>query len=240
MADVKPMAASKEPAYPARRSLGARLTNDFLAGAVIVGPVALTLYLIWWLVNVVDAAIKSVLPAAWSPDTYLPIHVPGLGLIVGLVALTAIGALATNLIGRSLIGFGEDLVARMPIVRRVYGPLKQIFQSVVTAAAPGASSQKVGLIEFPRQGLWSLVFVTAETSGEVAAARPGGADDLLTVWVPTGVVPPAGFIVFVPRRDVLFLEMTMEDAAKIILSGGMVMPEARAKALAPMAPGATS
>jgi uncharacterized membrane protein len=234
MADVKTVAdSSAPPPYPARRSLGARLTNDLLAGVVIVGPLGLTLYLIWWLVNLVDAAIKTMLPAAWNPDTYLPVHVPGLGLIVGLVTLTAIGALATNLIGRSLIGFGEDLVARMPIVRRVYGPLKQIFQSVATAAAPGSAPQKVGLVEFPRKGLWSLAFVTAETTGEIAAARPGGADDLLTVWVPTGVMPPAGFIVFVPRRDVLFLEMTMEDAAKIILSGGMVMPEARAKALPP-------
>jgi len=211
------------------RSVGAKLSGDFLAGVVIVGPVALTLYLIWWLVNAVDAAIKTVLPAAWNPDTYLPIHVPGLGLIVGLVTITAIGALATNLIGRSLIGFGETIVSRMPIVRNVYSPVKQIFQSVVSAAGPGATPQKVGLIEFPSKGLWSIVFVTADTTGEIASLNPGGSGEMLTVWVPTGLVPPAGFICFLPRREVILLEMTMEDAAKIILSGGMIMPEARAK-----------
>ena len=138
--------------------------------------------------------------------------------------LTIIGALAANLLGRTLISFGELMLDRMPIVRNVYRALKQIFESAVSATGPNASFQKVGLIEFPSKGLWSLVFVTGETTGEIPTVNPGGETDLLTVWVPTGIVPPTGFICFLPRRDVMFLKMSVEDAAKIIISGGMVMP----------------
>lgn len=205
--------------------VGARLRNYFLTGLVIVGPVTLTVYIIWWFINVVDAWIKPILPHVYNPDTYLPFPVPGLGLLTGIVALTMIGALAANLLGRTLISFGELMVGRMPIVRNVYRALKQIFESAVSASGPNASFQKVGLIEFPSKGLWSLVFVTGETTGEIPTVAPGGETDLLTVWVPTGIVPPTGFICFLPRRDVIFLKMSVEDAAKIIISGGMVMPD---------------
>ncbi len=204
--------------------LGARLRNYFLTGLVIVGPVTLTIYIIWWFINFIDAWIKPLLPHYYNPDTYLPFPVPGLGLLFGIVVLTMIGALAANLLGRTLISFGELMLDRMPIVRNVYRALKQIFESAVSATGPNASFQKVGLIEFPSKGLWSLVFVTGETTGEIPTASPGGEKDLLTVWVPTGIVPPTGFICFLPRRDVQFLKMSVEDAAKIIISGGMVMP----------------
>jgi uncharacterized membrane protein len=149
--------------------------------------------------------------------------------------LTVIGALTVNLLGRSLISFGEMALDRMPIVRNVYRALKQFFESMVSATASGQQGfQKVGLIEFPSKGLWSIVFVTGETKGEVSLSQPGGEEDLLTVFMPTGIVPPTGFICFVPRRDVTFLKMSVEDAAKIVMSAGMVVPdyEARLKQLA--------
>lgn len=207
--------------------LGTRLRNYFLTGLVVVGPVTLTIYFTFWLVHLVDTWIKPLLPPGFNPDEYLPFPIPGLGIFIGVVVLTLIGALAANLLGRTMISFGEMMVERMPIVRNVYRALKQIFESVVSATTPatGTSFQKVGLIEFPSRGLWSLVFVTGETTGEIAAVQPGGEADLLTVWVPTGIVPPTGFICFLPRREVTFLAMSMEDAAKIIISGGMVMPE---------------
>lgn len=214
---------------PARLSFGARLRNYFLTGLVIVGPVALTLYLLWEFVGFVDDWIKplisSVLPPSANPDTYVPFAIPGLGLIVAIVGLTLVGALAANLLGRTLIGVGELLLGRMPIVRNVYRALKQIFESAVSAAKPAAGFQKVGLIEFPSKGIWSLVFVTGVPARKIAAAMPAPADsELLTVFMPTGVVPPTGFICFVPRQSVTLLDMTFEDAAKIIISGGMVAP----------------
>jgi uncharacterized membrane protein len=216
--------------------IGARLRNYFLTGLIVVGPVTLTIYIIWWVINVTDAWLKPFVPTAYLPDTYLPFAVPGIGLLFGILVLTITGALTANLLGRSLISFGEMALDRMPIVRNVYRALKQFFESLVSATATGTQQgfQKVGLIEFPSKGLWSIVFVTGETKGEVSIAQPGGEEDLLTVFMPTGIVPPTGFICFVPRRDVTFLKMSAEDAAKVVMSAGMVVPdyEARLKQLA--------
>ena len=208
---------------------GARLRNYFLTGLLIVGPVTLTIYIIWWFINVTDAWLKPFVPRIYLPETYLPFAVPGIGLVFGMLVLTIIGALAANLLGRSLISFGEMMLDRMPIVRNVYRALKQIFESVVSAAGTQQGFQKVGLIEFPSKGLWSIVFVTGETKGEISLTRPGGEEDLLTVFMPTGIVPPTGFICFLPRKDVIFLKMSVEDAAKIVISAGMVVPDYQAR-----------
>lgn len=223
-AGLKRLAIDDEPAG---WHIGARLRNYFLTGLLIVGPVTITLYIIWWFVNVTDAWVKPFVPKTYLPDTYLPFAVPGIGLIFGIAGLTVIGALAANLLGRTLVSFGELMLGRMPIVRNVYRALKQIFESVVTATGPTQSIQKVGLIEFPSKGLWSLVFVTGEAAGEISNVSPGGEGDLLSVFMPTGIVPPTGFVCFLPRKDVTFLNMNVEDAAKIIISGGMVMPEVK-------------
>lgn len=209
--------------------LGTRLRNAFLTGLLIVGPVTITLYMMWWVINWIDAWVKPLLPTHYNPDTYLPFPVPGLGLFVAMVGLTLIGALAANLLGRTLVSSGELMMSRTPIVRNVYGAIKQIFESVISTTGPSDNFQKVGLIEFPSKGLWSLVFVTAETAGEIADTKPGGESDLLTVFMPTGIVPPTGFICFVPRRQVTFLSMSVEEAAKIVLSGGIVMPDLQGK-----------
>jgi uncharacterized membrane protein len=207
----------------------ARLRNYFLTGLIIVGPVTITVYIIWWFINVTDAWLKPFVPRVYLPDTYLPFAVPGIGLLFGILVLTLIGALTANLLGRSFISFGEMMLDRMPIVRNVYRALKQIFESVVSTAGAQAGFQKVGLIEFPSKGLWSIVFVTGETKGEISLTKPGGEGDLVTVFMPTGIVPPTGFICFVPRKDVIFLKMSVEDAAKIVISAGMVVPDYQAR-----------
>lgn len=215
--------------------MGTRLRNYFLTGLVIVGPVTITIYIAWWFINIVDAWIKPFLPRVYNPETYLPFYIPGFGVIVVILGLTMVGALAANLLGRTLISYGELMVGRMPIVRNVYRTMKQIFESVITASGPDQPVQKVGLIEFPSKGIWSIVFVTGETSGAVHAGLPETAEeDMLSVFMPTGIVPPTGFVCFIPRREVTLLDMSMEDAAKVIISGGMVMPETheRLKALA--------
>lgn len=228
--------ARVESEPPAR--FGARLRTAFLTGLLIVGPVTITLYIVWGLIHWIDAWIKPLMPTAYNPDTYLPFPLPGLGLVTAIVGLTVIGALAANLIGRTLVSSGDVMLSRTPIVRNVYGAIKQIFESVIQTSGPNNKFQKVGLIEFPSKGLWSLVLVTGEASGEISEAKPGGETDLLTVFMPTGVVPPTGFICFVPRRDVTFLKMSVEEAAKVILSGGIVVPEADAKPVAGSSGGA--
>jgi uncharacterized membrane protein len=211
---------------PEPRHLGWRLRNYFLTGLVVVGPVTITLYIAWYFINIIDAWVKPYIPRFYNPDTYVPFPIPGVGLIFAIVGLTLIGALAANLLGRSLISAGEMMLGRTPIVRNVYRGLKQIFESVVTASAPG-DFQKVGLIEFPSKGIWSIVFVTGEATREIAAGI--GGEDFISVFMPTGMLPPTGFVCFVPRKTVVPVRMTVEDAAKIIISAGMINPETQAR-----------
>ncbi len=206
----------------------ARLRSYFLTGLIVVGPATITVYVIRWMINVVDSWVNPLVPAMYDPSRWLGRDVPGMGIVFGIIALVVVGALAANLIGRTLISFGEIVLDRMPIVGNVYRTMKQIFESAVATVGPSQTFQRVGLIEFPSKGLWSIVWVTGETGGEISAVAPGGHSDLLTVFMPTGIVPPTGFICFVPRKDVTFLDMSAEDAAKIIMTAGMVRPSSPA------------
>jgi uncharacterized membrane protein len=210
-------------------ALGARLRDYFLTGLVIVGPVAITLYIVWWFITYVDQWVKPLVPKVYNPETYLPFAIPGFGLLFSVVGLTLIGALAANLLGRTLIAASEMFVDRMPIVRNLYRGLKQMFESVAAAAQPQRQVMRVGLMEFPSKGIWSLVFVTGEATGELLEVAPGGERDNLIVWMPTGFMPPTGFVCVVPRKDVVPLKMSAEDAAKIVVTAGMVTPEDREK-----------
>jgi uncharacterized membrane protein len=171
--------------------------------------------------------VKPYIPRIYNPESYLHFPVPGVGVLFAIVGLTLIGALAANLLGRSLISAGELMLGRMPIVRNVYQGLKQIFESVVSASAPSQGFQKVALMEFPSKGIWSIVFVTGEAAEQISAEIPG--QDLISVFMPTGMLPPSGFVCFVPRSSVMPIRMSVEDAAKIIISAGMVNPETQAR-----------
>ncbi len=212
---------------PAPDHTGARLRNYFLTGLVVVGPVGITLYIAWHVITLVDGWVKPYVPPAYNPDSYLPFPLPGVGLVIAVLLLTFVGALAANLLGRSLISAGELMLGRTPIVRNVYRGLKQIFESVVTASAPNQNFQKVAVMEFPSKGIWSIVFVTGEAAYEVNKEVPG--ENLVSVFMPTGMLPPSGFVCFVPRHSVVPIHMSVEDAAKIIISAGMVNPESQAK-----------
>jgi uncharacterized membrane protein len=205
---------------------GTRVRNYFLTGLVVVGPVGITLYIAWNFIALVDGWVKPYVPSSYNPDSYLPFPLPGVGLVFAVVLLTIIGALAANLLGRSLISAGELMLGRTPIVRNVYQGLKQIFESVVTASSPQTSFQKVAVMEFPSKGIWSIVFVTGEAAREITKEIPG--QDLVSVFMPTGMLPPSGFVCFVPRKNVVQIHMSVEDAAKIIISAGMVNPETQA------------
>ncbi|MBI1386310.1 MAG: DUF502 domain-containing protein [Rhizobiales bacterium] len=202
--------------------MGARLRNWFLTGLVIVGPVTITLYIVWWFINVVDAWVKPLIPTRYLPDTYLPFAVPGAGLIFAAVALMMIGALAANLLGRTVISYGESMLARMPVVRSVYAGLKQIFETVLSQS--NQSFQQVGLIEYPRRGLYCIVFISTDTTGEIAE-KWEGPTPLVSVFLPTTPNPTSGFLLFVPREDIVVLDMSVEEGAKMVISAGLVVPE---------------
>lgn len=212
---------------PVRLSVGARLRYYFLTGLVVVGPLTITLYVTWSLIHFVDNWIKPYIPTLYNPDTYLPFPVPGAGLLFAFIGLVLIGALAANLIGRTLINAGERMLDGMPIVRNLYRGTKQLFESVVSATGPEQAFQKVAVMEFPSPGIYALVFITGSVSPRIAGVAPH--EDLIAVFMPTHVMPPSGFTVFVPRSKVTAIDMSIEDAAKIILSAGMVTPEGQSK-----------
>lgn len=211
-------------AAPERGSsrLGARLRNWFLTGLIIVGPVGITMYVLWWFVTLIDAWVKPWLPGRYLPETYLPFSIPGIGLIVSITALMVIGALTANLFGRTLVSYGEMMLSRMPVVRNVYRALKQIFETILSQSS--TSFQKVGLIEYPRKGLYSIVFISTETKGEIDQKVRKG-ESKLSVFLPTTPNPTSGYLLFVPEKDVLLLDMTVEEGAKLVISAGLVVPE---------------
>jgi uncharacterized membrane protein len=200
----------------------ARLRGYFLTGLIVVGPVAITVYVVWWFITLIDNWVKPLVPPQYLPEYYLPFNVPGVGLIFGITGLIVVGALTANLFGRTLVGWSEMMLARMPIVRSVYRTLKQIFETVLSKN--GGSFKRVGLIEFPRRGLYSIVFLAGDPPPEVDE-KIGGGNPLITVFMPNGPNPTTGFIVFVPASEVIALDLSVEDAAKLVVSAGLVAPD---------------
>lgn len=196
-----------------------RLRNYFLTGLIIAAPLFLTIYITWTFVQWVDSWVTPFIPPAYRPDHYLPFAVPGFGLVVALVFLTLLGFLTANFIGRQTILLGESLLGRMPIVRNLYRGLKQIFETVLSRQA--GAFKTVALIEYPRHGVWSLVFVASEARGEIKHRL----DETVAVFLPTTPNPTSGFLLFVKRSDMIVLDMTVEDAAKMVISAGLVAPE---------------
>ncbi len=226
MADTPRSPRKRSP----RRGLLQRWRANFLTGLVIVAPVTLTLYLVWTVITFVDDKIVPLVPALYNPSTWIGVDVPGFGLVVFLVFTAVVGALTKNLFGRQLVLLAENWVDRMPIVRSVYNGVKQIIETVLTQSS-GASFKQSCLIEYPRHGLWAIAFVSTEARGEVPArvaafngheAPPAGA--MMSVFLPTTPNPTSGFLLFVPREDVVILDMTVEEAAKLVISAGLVVP----------------
>jgi len=201
---------------------GTRLRNYFLTGLVIAAPISITIYLTWTFVNFVDDWIKPWVPSLYNPDSYLPFSLPGVGLIFAFFFITILGALTANLFGRTIVSYGEMMLNRMPVVRNLYSALKQIFETVVSQSQ--SSFKEVGVIEYPRKGLYAIVFISTETTGEVKA-RFGGKEGMLSVFLPTTPNPTSGFLLFVPRKSVTILDMSVEDAAKLVISAGLVDPD---------------
>lgn len=211
-----------------KHSLLRALTNWFLTGLVIAGPIGITLYVAWWVVGLVDSWVKPLIPAQFNPDNFLPVIIPGFGLFVGIVAVTILGSLAANLVGKSLVQFGERLLARLPIVSTLYSGLKQIFETVITQDAK--SFKHVGLIQYPRPGLWAIVLISTTAKGEIAAKVEG--DEVMGCFLPTTPNPTSGFLLFIPKKEIKILDMGTEDAAKLIISAGLVSPEYQEKTAA--------
>ena len=194
-----------------------RLRGWFLTGLLVTAPVLLTIYITWLFVDIIDGWVKDILPPGFADTIYS--NIPGIGIIIGGVAITIIGALAAGFFGRWLITFGEKLLHRMPVVGTIYGASKQILETVM--ASQSDAFRDVVLVQYPRKDLWVIGFVTGTTKGEVQSAIE---DETVNVFVPTTPNPTSGFLLFCPRNELRFLEMSVEDAVKLVVSGGIVTP----------------
>ncbi len=199
----------------------ARLRRYFFTGLVITAPAAIAIWATLWFVSSFDGLVKPWLPSYYDPDTYLPIKVPGFGLVFALVFMTVVGSLATNFVGRYFIGLWENLLNHTPVVRSIYKSSKQIFENIFSEK--GASFRNVCLVEWPRKGVWSLAFVSREIDGSDVGLEAGR--DMYSIYVSTTPNPTGGYVFFADKKDVRILDMSVEDGLKMIISMGLVFPE---------------
>jgi uncharacterized membrane protein len=202
-----------------KTSLGVKLRGSFFAGILVTVPIVLTIYLVWGLVHFVDDIIASILPNRWNPNTYLPFDVPGLGLIIFVVAMVLIGAVTASFLGRYFHRRFDRIMNRLPVVRSIYSAIKQIMETVFSQRA--RAFREAVLVEYPRRDIWTIAFITGETEGEVKHLHE---DEIINIYVPTTPNPTSGFLLFVPKRDVIPLGMSVDEALKMVISTGIVTP----------------
>jgi len=206
--------------------VGSRVRNYFLTGLIVAGPLAITIYLVWSFVTWVDDLVRPFMPAALRPENYLPVKVPGYGLIIAFLALTLLGFLTANLVGRKLVDYGERILGRMPIVRPLYRGLKQVFETLFSKS--GSTFRTVGLVEFPAPGMWSLVFLSTPPGSDITARFPTQ-EEYVSAFMPCTPNPTTGFFFYVPRSEVIELDIPVEAAAKLIMTAGMIQPSGDAQ-----------
>lgn len=197
-----------------------RLRNYFLAGVLVTAPISITFWLTWRVITFIDDRVTPIIPPQWNPESYLPFGIPGLGLIIALVALTLIGFVAAGYLGRMTMRISERIVGRVPIVRSVYSWTKQVFETVLSQSS--SAFREVVLIEYPRPDCWAVGFITGRTVGEVQRLT---AATVYNVFVPATPNPTTGFLLFVPKEDVRHLDLTVEEGIKLVISGGIVVPD---------------
>lgn len=208
--------------------MAALLRRYFMAGLLIWVPLLITVAVLDMLIGFMDRTLL-LLPPQWRPEALLGYPIPGLGLVLTLVIVVLTGLLAANFLGRRVVALWEALLARIPLVRSIYSAVKQVAETLF--AANGEAFRKVLLIEYPRRGIWTLAFQTGTASGEIQRRTEA---EVITVFVPTTPNPTSGFIMMIPRNEVMELEMSVEDALKLVVSLGVVAPrELATKAVAP-------
>ncbi len=185
----------------------------------MTAPLGITLWLTWGIITFFDSKVVPLIPSHYNPENYIPVQLPGLGLVLTFLVLVLIGWAAAGLLGRWLVRMSERLLARMPIVRNIYSAVKQIMETVL--AQKSNAFRHVVLLEYPRRGIWTMGFVTGTTGGEVQNVVDA---ELVNVFIPTTPNPTSGFLLFVPKKDLYYLSMSSEEGFKMLVSTGIVTP----------------
>jgi uncharacterized membrane protein len=215
----EPLSTSTDPKPARKAGLLDWVRARFFAGIVIAAPIAITIIVTVWLIGVIDEHVKPLIPPAWNPETYTAFAIPGLGVLVVAVGLFLLGALGTNLIGRFFIQTGERIMGSVPYVSSFYKTLRQITDTV---ANQGSNSFKeVCMVEYPKTGTWCIGFLAGDARGEIAHTL---GPDMVAVFVPTTPNPTSGFLMYIHVSEIRRLSMSIEDGAKLIISGGLVVP----------------
>lgn len=210
-------------------TLAARLRAYFFAGVLIVAPISVTFYIAWLVISFVDARVDRLIPPAYNPDRFLPFSVPGLGFLLLILTLILIGWMTAGLIGRLFTRLAESVVERVPVIRSIYGATKQVFETLFSQNR--ASFKEVVLLQFPRDGMWRIGFVTGTIPGKTQDMVEGG---LLNVFVPNTPNATAGFLVLVKPADLVKSDLSVEAALKLVVSGGIAVPEVKSNLSAPV------
>lgn len=205
--------------------VGQRIRTYFFAGILVTAPLFITGYVAWLFINFVDDKVTPLIPAAYNPETYLPFALPGLGLVVLFMSLTLVGMFMAGFMGRLFTRLSEGLLNRMPVIRSVYNAVKQVLETVL--AQQSTAFREAVLVEYPRRGVWAIAFITGSTEGEVQNITE---DDCVNIFLPTTPNPTSGFLLFVPKEDLISLTMSVEEAIKMVISGGIVTPPDRRSA----------
>lgn len=200
--------------------LGAKIKAYFLTGVLVTAPVGMTFYLAYKLIMFIDVSVNKLIPPQFSPDNYLPFTIPGLGVVVLVAVMIFVGMFAAGFLGRLMIRLGEWIVYKVPFISSVYSLFKQIFQTFLSNK--DQSFEKAILLQYPRTGIWTVGFISAASKGEIKGKL---GENMLNVFVPTTPNPTSGFLLFVPEKDVIYLDMKVEDALKMVISCGIVEPE---------------
>ncbi len=210
-----------DPIVTIKPTFTSRLRRYFFTGVVITAPAAITIWATLWFVEVFDRIVKPLLTPSMNPDTYLPFHLPGFGLVVALLGITLIGFLAANFVGRTLLSWWDKLLNSTPVVRSLYKSSKQIFETLFSEK--GSSFRQVCLVEWPRRDAWTIAFVSRELDSSEIGLKPGR--KMYAIYVSTTPNPTSGYVFFADAKDVKILDMPVEDGLKLVISMGLVFPE---------------
>ncbi len=196
----------------------AAIRRWLLAGLLVLVPLAVTVWLLNWFIATLDQTLE-ILPVSWHPDTLLGFHIPGFGVLLALAIVLSIGALATNFFGRKLVSWWDALLSRIPIVRSIYSSVKQVSDTLFSEN--GNAFRKALLVQWPREGVWTIAFQTGMPGGDVANHLQG---DYLSVYVPTTPNPTGGYFIMLPKADCIELKMSVDEALTYVISMGVVVP----------------
>lgn len=219
MSENKSPAVKEEEHATHKATIGTRLRRYLLTGIVVTAPISLTIYLTYIFLTFVDNHVNRIIPHELYKGFHGETAIPGLGLVIALVFFVIVGWFATNILGRIIIRFYEYIVDRMPVIRTVYGAIKQIFETVM--ASQSQAFRDAVMLEYPRKGVWSIGFVTGVTEGEVQRITE---EETVNVFVPTTPNPTSGYLLFVPKKELTYLDMTVEEAVKLVVSAGIITP----------------